>query len=75
MLAQALDGVDVDQPAAADDRHPIRNVLHLVERVRRQEDRRARGDRFAQQGPELLLEDRIETARRLVEHEQRRSDA
>ena len=39
-LAQALHGIDIDEPAGADDSDAVRDVLHLVERVRREEHRR-----------------------------------
>ena len=59
--------VDVDQPAGADDADAVGDVLHLVERVRREEDGAAVGGGLAQQRPELGLEQRVEPARRLVE--------
>jgi hypothetical protein len=47
-------------------------VLHVVERMGREEDGAAAGRGLAQQRSELLLQQRVESAGRLVEHEQLR---
>ncbi len=66
-LAEALDRVDVDQPTGTDDPHAVGDVLHLVERVRGDEDRSSVGRRLAEERPHLGLEQRIEAGRGLVE--------
>ena len=72
-LAEVLDGVDVDETAAADDRHAVGGVLHLVERVRGEEDRAPVGRGLAQERAYLGLEKRVEPGARLVEDDQLRA--
>src|SRR5438552_11007741 len=61
---------DRSQVALAHDPNPIAHVLHLGEDMRRDEDRRATDPGIADQPVELLLVERIESARWLVEDEQ-----
>ena len=69
-LAQVLDGVDVHEPAGADDPDAVGGVLHLVERVRREEDGAPVGGGLAQELANLGLKERVEPRARLVEHDQ-----
>ena len=69
-FAQALDRVDVDQPSRADDPDAVGDVLHLVERVRRDEDRSPVGRRLAQERSNLRLEQWVEAGRGLVENDE-----
>jgi hypothetical protein len=71
-LAQRLDPVDVDQPSGADDSDAIGRVLHLVERVGREEDGATVGRSLAQERSHFRLQQRVEPAGRLVEHDERR---
>src|SRR6476619_6451388 len=66
---QMLNGVDINELAAANDRDTIRDVLHLVQRVRREEHGRTCRNGLEKQRLELALEDRIEAARGLVEYQ------
>jgi len=68
-LAQCRDAVDIDQPPVADDPDAAGRMLHLVERVGREEDRSAVGRGLAQKRTEVLLQQRVEPAGRLVEDE------
>ena len=61
-LAQVRDRVDVDQPAGPDDPDAVGGVLHLVERVRGEEDGAAVGGGLAQERAHLGLEERVEPA-------------
>ena len=64
--------LDDDQPPLADDRDAIGDVLHLGEDVRGEEHRAARRRALAHEAVELLLDEGVETARRLVEDEELR---
>ena len=48
----------------------VRDVLHLGQHVRREEDGAAAGRDLLDELVERLLDERVEPARRLVEHEQ-----
>ena len=61
---------DPHEPPRADDPHLVADVLDLGEDVRREEYRGAAVALFAQQAVELLLVQRVEPARGLVEDEQ-----
>jgi hypothetical protein len=69
-LAERRDLVDVDQPSRADQADRVRHVLNLVERVGGEEDGAPFVGRLPHEPTELLLQERVEAARRLVEHEQ-----
>ena len=69
-VPDGLDRVDLDEPALADDGDPIAGAVDLVDDVRRQEDRPARGLRLAHELEERLLDERVQPRRRLVEDEQ-----
>ena len=71
-IAQALDAVDLDEPAVADDRDAVAGPLDLGQDVARQEDRPTLGPRLADERVERLLDERIEARRRLVEEQQLR---
>ena len=71
-LAQLGDAIDADQLSGADDPDAVGRMLHLVERVRGEEDRSALGRRLANESPKLLLKQRVEPAGRLVEDQERR---
>src|SRR5512134_2381821 len=60
-LAEALDRVDGDEPPGADDRHPVGDVLNLVQRMRGDEDRTSFCRSLAQQRAHLGLEQGVET--------------
>ena len=70
LAEQVVDPLDRDQPAVADDPDPVADALDLVELVRGEEDRAAALAFLAHQGEELLLHQRVQAARRLVEDEQ-----
>ena len=69
-FAQRLDPIDVDQTARPDDADAVGRVLDLVEGVGREEDGAAVGGGLAEQRAHLRLQERVEPARRLVEHGQ-----
>ena len=69
-VAKRLHSIDLDQPALADDRDAIAGLLDLAEDVAGQEDRPALGLGLADDLVEGLLDERIETGRRLVEDQQ-----
>ena len=69
-VAQGVDAVDLGEPAVADDRDPVAGPLDLGQDVARQEDRPAVGHRLADELEERLLDERVETRRRLVEDQQ-----
>ena len=69
-VAERVDGVGLDQPAVADDGHPVAGLLDLGQDVARQEDRPARRLRLQHQLEEGLLDERVQARRRLVEDEQ-----
>ena len=58
-----------------DDRDPVDDALHLVELVRGEEHRAPVGHRLADQMRELVLQQRVQPRRRLVEDEQVRAGA
>ena len=66
------DVLDGDEPPVADDRDAVAQALDLVEVVRGQEDRRAALALLGDDLVELLLHERVQAARRLVEDEQLR---
>ena len=68
--AKVLDGVDELEPAFADEADAIGHVLHLGQDVRGEEDRAASPGDLRDELVERLLHERVEPARRLVEHEQ-----
>ena len=68
--AEVVDRVDELEPAFADEADAIGDVLHLGQDVRREEDRAAAPGDLRDELVERLLDERIEPARRLVEHEQ-----
>ena len=68
--AQVVDRIDELEPSFSDEADPIRDVLHLGQDVRREEDRPATADDLRDELVERLLHERIEPTRRLVEHEQ-----
>jgi hypothetical protein len=59
-----------DQLAGPDDRHPIGDTFDLGRHMRRQHDRRFRVGMFSDDGVELVLDKRIQSARRLIDQEQ-----
>ena len=59
--------------SGANDRDPVHRTLHLCKHMRRKKHRRAISAHLSQQRTELALHDRIETTRRLVQHEQLRA--
>ena len=69
-VAQRLDPVDPGEAAVADDRDPIAGPLDLAEDVARQEDRPTLGLGLADELVERLLDERVESRRRLVQDEQ-----
>src|SRR3990170_6055852 len=69
-VAQALDGVELDDAALANDCPPIAALLDLGQDVARQEHRGAVVDCVTEGGEEGLLDERIESRGRLVEDEQ-----
>ena len=70
--AQRLDTLDEHEPPVADDRRPDRDALHLGERVRGEKHRAPLGGGLPEEVEHLLLHERVETRRRLVEDEQLR---
>ena len=68
--SEIVDGFGGDDAPVADDRHPLAEVLDLVEHVGRQEHRGALGDDLAAEGLELPLDEWIESRGRLVQHDQ-----
>jgi hypothetical protein len=60
----------LDQPALAQDPHPVAQRLDLAQDVRREEDRLAALARLADGVAEGDLHERVEAARRLVEHQE-----
>ena len=69
-MTQLGDGPRLDGRAVADDRHPIRELLHLGEDVARQQHGLARGLHLADRLRECGLHEGVEAAGRLVEEEQ-----
>ena len=74
-IAEPLDAVDLDEQALADDRDAVAGLLDLAEDVAREEDRPALGLRLADDLVERLLDERVETRRRLVEDRAGPADA
>ena len=70
--AHLRDVLDGDQPALPDDADAVADALDLVEVVRGEEDRRAAVAVLGDDGEELLLHERVQARRRLVEDEQLR---
>ena len=66
LLGEVADG---DDAALAQHRHAARELLHLGEDVRGEEDRAPLGDRLAQDRLDLLLYERVEGVCRLVQHQ------
>ena len=69
-LADRLDPVDLHEAALADDGHAVTGAVDLVDDVRGQEYRAPIGLRLAHDLEELLLDERIEAGRRLIEDQQ-----
>src|SRR4051794_19538243 len=69
-LADRLDPVDLDEAALPDDRHAVARPVHLVDDVRRQEDRPAVVARLADEPEERLLDKGVKAGRRLIQDEQ-----
>ena len=73
-MVRVLDVVEraaEDDPPAIDQRDAVGHALDLVEQVRREEDRSPfLGDRADDRAEDVAADDRVEAARRLVEHEQ-----
>ena len=61
---------ELHQPAVPDDGNAVAHALHLRKHVRREKHCGSVVSRLFQQGVELLLVERIEAARRLVEDQQ-----
>jgi hypothetical protein len=72
LVYQRLRGLDRDEPAAADDPDPVAHPLDLGEVVRGEEHGASLGLYLLDDVEELLLHERVEPARRLVEDQQRR---
>jgi len=62
-------GVGDDDAAVLDDRQPIHQSLDLVQFVRGQEYGAPVGDGLADQVLKLVLQQRVQTGSRLIEHE------
>ena len=69
-VAQGFDAVDLDEDAVADDRHAVAGLLDLGQDVRAQEHGAARVLGLADDAVELLLDERVQAGRGLVEQEQ-----
>jgi hypothetical protein len=70
VVAQGRDVVEVDDAPVAHDRDPFGDDLHLGEHVRGHEDGRTVGGRLTHHRQELLLQQRVQAAGRLVEDQQ-----
>ncbi len=71
-LAQLRDPIYADQLTGADDPDPVGRMLHLVERVEERKTVLPSAGGLAHESPKLLLQQRVEPARRLVQDQQRR---
>ena len=69
-LTQALHRVDIREGPRADDPDPVRDVLDLVEGVRRKEDGPSVTNGLVQEGADLALDERVEASRRFVEDDE-----
>ena len=69
-VTEPLDRVELHDPPLADDRDPVAALLDLGQDVARQEDGATVADRLTQGLEERLLDERVETRRRLVEDQQ-----
>ena len=71
--AQIGDGVDLDQPAGPQDRHPVAHRLDLGELMRTEKDGLAALSGLDDATPKLALHQGIQATGRLIEHQQRRT--
>jgi len=72
-LAQALHRVDIREGPRADDPDPVRDVLDLVEGMRRKEDGPSVINGLVQEGADLALDERVQASRGLVEDDEVRT--